>query len=162
MDSVTIIQRMIADDPILSFLANGGSWADAVEMDEERQARWAAEAAAEAEARRVAEAAEAEARRVAELVPSIPKWEGQLAAVLRKPVNPSALGHKARLVASLREAYALDGWDPALVDAFLAAEEAKVAAERAAKAAAAGPVGAGAGPARAAPKPASGPKKSGK
>ena len=84
-------------DPIFRFLADGGSWADAVEMEEEMMAETKAKE---------------QAKRLEEAVASIPKWEAQLAALLRKPQNPSALRHKARLLKSLREAYAHAGQDP--------------------------------------------------
>lgn len=120
MTQQVTIAEMIAADPILQFLANGGSWADAVEMEEEMMAK-----------RRVAE----EAERLARAVESIPKWEGQLEAVVRKgSKTPSALAHKARLLASLREAYAHAGRDPTTADAFLARAEAEVAVAATAKA----------------------------
>ncbi len=97
-----MLVQMIEADPILKFLANGGSWAEAAEMEE--------------------------AERLKRAVESIPKWEAQLEAVLRKPQNPSALRHKARLVESLREAYEQAGRDAGAADAYLAAAEAKVKA----------------------------------
>jgi hypothetical protein len=121
MTPTQTIAEMIAADPILQFLANGGSWADAVEMDERMQ-----------EERRAA----AEVVRLAAAVEAIPKWEGQLEAVVRKgSKTPSALAHKARLLASLREAYAHAGRDPSTADAYLARVEAVVASAAAAKAA---------------------------
>ncbi len=80
--------------------------------------------------------AKEEAERLERAVESIPKWEGQLEAALRKAMTPSALKHKARLVESLREAYAHAGRDPKEVDAFLVALEAKAKEVQQAKAAA--------------------------
>lgn len=111
MTRAVTIAEMIADDPILRFLANGGSWADAVEMEE-----------AAAEERREVE----KAGRMERAVESIPRWEAQLEAVVKKgSKTPSALKHKARLLESLREAYAHAGRDPRGADAFLAEAEAK-------------------------------------
>ena len=124
MASVSILKAMMeSEDPVLRYLANGGSWGDAALLEEE--------VAAEAKAK-------AEAERLALAVGSIPKWEAQLESVLRKgSFTPSALKHKARLLESLREAYNHAGRDPREADAFLAAVEAKVRAELEARAAAA-------------------------
>lgn len=103
----TKLMELIMSDPISRFLANGGSWADAMEMEEEARLQRAVEA--------------------------IPKWEAQLEAVLRKPQNPSALRHKARLLESLREAYVHARRPPSDADAFLAAAEAALKEEGAAK-----------------------------
>jgi Asp-tRNA(Asn)/Glu-tRNA(Gln) amidotransferase C subunit len=135
MATVDIFSAMLgSDDPVLRFLANGGAWGDAQLMEDELQRE---------------REAEQEADRLARAVESIPKWEGQLEAVLRKHMTPSAEKHKARLVQSLREAYAAAGRDPSSVDAFLAAAEAagqeEVQAKAKAKAkAAAKPKGKGA------------------
>jgi hypothetical protein len=111
MTRAVTIAEMIADDPILRFLANGGSWADAVEMEE-----------VAAEERRGVEKAE----RLEKAVEAIPKWEAQLEATVRKGRrDPSALKHKARLLESLREAYAHAGRDPREAVTFLAEAEAK-------------------------------------
>ncbi len=120
MASVSILKAMMeSEDPVLKYLANGGSWGDAALMEEEMEAE---------------RKAKAEAERLAQAVESIPKWEAQLEAVLRKNMTPSAQKHKARLVESLREAYGHAGQDPAMADAFLAAAEAKGKAEQQAKA----------------------------
>lgn len=123
MASVSILKSLLeSEDPVLRFLANGGAWGDAVMMEEELEAE---------------RKAKAEAERLEKAVESIPKWEGQLTALLRKAMTPSALKHKARLLESLREAYAHAGQDPSTADAFLAAAEAKAKEEQEAKAAAA-------------------------
>jgi hypothetical protein len=86
-----------SSDPVVRFLANGGAWGDAQLMVDELEKE---------------RAAAAEAERLARAVESIPKWEGQLEALLRKAMTPSAQKHKARLIESLREAYAAAGQDP--------------------------------------------------
>lgn len=114
-----VLAEMIAADPISQFLANGGSWADAAEMEERVM-----------EERRAVEAAE----RLERAVEAIPKWRAQLEATVRKgSKTPSALKHKARLLESLREAYAHAGRDPNTANAFLGELEAGVAAGAVAK-----------------------------
>ena len=124
MASVSILKAMMeSEDPVLRYLANGGSWGDAVMMEEDLA---------------VERKAKEEAERLERAVESIPKWEAQLEAVLRKgSMTPSALKHKARLLESLREAYRHAGRDPMDADAFLAAVEAKAKGEQQAKAVAA-------------------------
>jgi hypothetical protein len=129
MASVSILKAMMeSEDPVLRYLANGGSWGDAALLEEELEAE---------------RKAKAEAERLALAVGSIPKWEAQLESVLRKgSTTPSALKHKGRLVESLREAYKHAGRDPRDADAFAAGVEAKVRAELEAKAVAAAKVAA--------------------
>ena len=124
MASISILNPLGAsDDPIYRYLANGGSWGDAALMEDELVAQ---------------RKARQEEDRLAKAVESIPKWEAQLKAVMKKgSTTPSALKHKARLLESLREAYVHAGRDPSTAEAFLAAVEAKAKGEQQTKAVAA-------------------------
>lgn len=150
------LRKLFSGDPILNFLADGGSWADAIEMEYKLAIPiWEAKLKAtfgqftsESEEERARLLRQLEnaysflgqpgrARvRVAEfyreyVILNIPIWEGQLrGAVGRK--GPSAERHKARLLEHLREAYGFLG-QPGRELEMLALFQREYEAEQAAK-----------------------------
>jgi hypothetical protein len=74
--TVNALQALTYSNPITRFLADGGSWADAVHMEYQTIL--------------------------------IPKWEAQIRNSLHKH-SPSAIKHRERVMADLRDAYAYCG-----------------------------------------------------